>query len=214
MRRVPPHRYLLFVLIASAGLSWDLYTKQVVFADLGYPAGRIPATVPGRHRLFSRPPGTEGLSRLYLDGWLRFRLLTSFNQGALWGIGQGQTWLFALLSIAAAAGIVCWLFVWRAAGSLWLTCALALVMAGTLGNLWDRLGLHGCLDAPGGATKHAVRDFLFCQFGSFDWPVFNFADSFLVTGAIMLVLQSFRPDQGKESDADNRTETPRTETAS
>jgi len=212
MRRVSPHRYALFVLIAGAGLGWDLYSKHVVFADLGYPYSHIsPPTVPGRHALFAHPPRTDGISNLYLDSWLRFRLLTSFNEGALWGIGQGQTWLFALLSVAAASGIVCWLFIWRGARSLWLTVALGLVMAGTLGNLWDRLGLHGCLDAPGGSTKYAVRDFLLFQFGSFDWPVFNFADSFLVTGAIMLVLQSLHAETGK-ADNDNRTETASTTT--
>jgi len=207
MRRVSPHRYALFVLIAGAGLGWDLYSKQVVFADLGYPYSHIsPPTVPGRHALFDHPPRTDGISNLYLHGWLRFRLLTSFNEGALWGIGQGQTWLFALLSFVAAAGIVCWLFVWGGARSLWLTISLALVMAGTLGNLWDRLGLHGCLNAPGGSTKHAVRDFLLFQFGPFDWPVFNFADVSLVTGAIMLVLQSFRPESDPAASDDSPAE--------
>jgi signal peptidase II len=62
-------------------------------------------------------------------------------------------------------------------------------MAGTMGNLYDRLGLHGYVDRNG-TTILAVRDFLLFTFGDFHWPVFNFADSFLVTGAIMLVLHS------------------------
>ena len=117
------------------------------------------------------------------------RLFTSFNEGALWGIGQGWTWLFALLSILAACGVFYWLFVHGAAISKWLTVALSLIMAGTLGNLWDRVGLHGC--EVDGRPIFGVRDFLLFTFGEFHWPVFNFADVFLVTGAIMLVLQSF-----------------------
>ena len=39
----------------------------------------------------------------------------------------------------------------------------------------------------------AVRDFLLFHFNGWDWPVFNFADVFLVTGATMLALQSPRP---------------------
>ncbi|MBC8114870.1 MAG: signal peptidase II, partial [Candidatus Saccharimonas sp.] len=54
-----------------------------------------------------------------------------------------------------------------------------------------RLGLHGCKD-PQGQLIYAVRDFLdFWFFGTFHWATFNFADVYLVTGAIMLVVHSF-----------------------
>jgi signal peptidase II len=165
---------------------------------LGYPAG-MPPLVRGAHQVFAHPPGFEGESRFYLNGWMTFRLFTSFNHGALWGMGQGLTWMFSTLSLVAIAGVLYWLFVHGAARSLWLTVSLALVMAGTLGNLYDRLGMHGYVDQQGVLIR-AVRDFLFFTFGKFHWPVFNFADSFLVTGAIILVLQSFVP-QRVENDA-------------
>ena len=196
MKRVPASRFVVFLLIAAAGLAWDLYTKHAVFADLGYPAG-MPHLMQGAHEIFDHPPGNEGVSRMYLTGWMTFRLFTSFNQGALWGVGQGYTWLFSTLSLGAIIGVLYWLFVHGAARSLWLTVSLALVMAGTLGNLYDRLGFHGYADQEG-ATIRAVRDFLLFTFGEFHWPVFNFADSFLVTGAIMLVLQSFAPHAADE----------------
>jgi signal peptidase II len=188
MKRVPIHRFVLFVAIAAAGLAGDLYSKSAVFADLGYPGGGAPL-VRGEHVRFAHPLGFEGESKPFLEGWMTFRLFTSFNQGALWGVGQGYTWLFSTLSLAAAVGIVYWLFVRGAAASAWLTASLAFVMAGTMGNLYDRLGLHGYVDRNG-TTILAVRDFLLFTFGDFHWPVFNFADSFLVTGAIMLVLHS------------------------
>lgn len=188
MKQVPASRYVLFALLAAGGLFWDLFTKHEVFTDLGYPAGQFENPVAGRHLLFDAPPLREGESRPYLQGWTTFNLHTSFNPGALWGIGQRFTWVFALLSMVAAAGILYWLFVCKAAESLWLTVALALIMSGTLGNLWDRLGLHGC--EVNGVKIRAVRDFLRFDFGQFHWPVFNFADVFLVTGALMLVLQS------------------------
>jgi signal peptidase II len=168
-RAVPPSRYVLFAVLAVGGLAWDLWSKHYVFQTLGYPRGQ---------------------TEYWLTGWLKFRLFTTFNEGALWGVGQGWTWLFALLSVAAAVGVIVWLFVFRAARSAWLTTALGLVMGGTLGNLYDRLGLHGCIDRRTGETIYAVRDFLFAELGTYPWPVFNFADVFLVTGAIMLVLQS------------------------
>jgi signal peptidase II len=197
MKRVPASRYVLFGLLVTAGLFWDLYTKDVVFTDLGYRDRTAPAVVPvvGEHVLFEAPPNIEGESIPYIEGWLTFRLLTSFNEGALWGIGQGMTWVFASLSLVAVIGIPCWLFAFRAAISKWLTVSMALVLAGTLGNLYDRLALHDCINLKNDEPMHAVRDFLLFTFGTFAWPVFNFADVFLVTGAAMLVVQSFQAEE-------------------
>ena len=174
MSRVPASRPLLFTAIAAAACAADLYSKHRVFTELGYPG--VPSS----------------WTETYFGGAVRFQLLTSFNGGALWGIGQGLSWLFAGLSIVAAVGVLWWLFVAGAARSLWLTIALALVTGGAFGNLYDRLGLHGCEHAAedGGGVRLAVRDFLFFHLGDYAWPIFNFADVFLVTGAAMLALQS------------------------
>jgi lipoprotein signal peptidase len=58
-----------------------------------------------------------------------------------------------------------------------LCAALGLILAGTLGNLYDRVIFDG------------VRDFLY--FYWIEWPVFNLADCFLVCGAGLLLLQAF-----------------------
>ncbi len=57
--------------------------------------------------------------------------------------------------------------------------ALALILAGAAGNLYDRL-LYGY-----------VTDFLDFHVASYHWPAFNVADSALTTGAILLLLDSF-----------------------
>ncbi len=191
MTSVPVSRYVCFLLVASSGLAWDLYSKSAVFADLGYSdLDRQIVVVPGKHVIFDAPPGTHGASIPYLNGWTKFRLFPNFNPGALWGIGPKHTWLFACFSVLAVLAVVYWLFGHRAAISWWLTVSLSLILAGTLGNLCDRIGLHGCTDAAGQPIR-AVRDFLFFTFGGYHFPIFNFADSFLVTGAIMLILHSF-----------------------
>jgi signal peptidase II len=190
MNRVPASRVVLFAVLTAAALGADLLSKQLVFADLGYPGAESSCYAEGRHELFASPADRQGESAPYVDGWLTFRLLTSFNRGALWGVGQRYTSLFAILSLAAAVGIPLWLFAWGAARSQWLTASLALVLGGTLGNLYDRMGLHGCLDEAG-RPIYAVRDFLLFTFGPFHWPVFNVADMLLVTGASMLVIHSF-----------------------
>jgi signal peptidase II len=190
--RIPASRVVLFVLLTVAALTVDLTSKSIVFNDLGYPGADPNFTVAGKHDRFQFPMTHEGESLPYINGWIQFRLLTSFNKGALWGLGQDYTWLFAGLSMAAVVGIPVWLFGFSAARSLWLTIALALILGGTLGNLYDRIGLHGCRGSEG-APLPAVRDFLLFTFGNFHWPVFNFADVFLVTGASMLVVHSLLP---------------------
>lgn len=140
-----------------------------------------------------RSLGLHGHSRLLIDSWVKFDLLTNLNYGALWGVGQGMAPVFAVLSIGAFIGVIYWLFFCGAASSLWTTVALALVSGGTLGNLYDRLGLHGIIPDDAATPALAVRDFLHFQFGTYEYPIFNIADSCLVAGAIMLILQSFRP---------------------
>jgi signal peptidase II len=172
---LPRNRYWIYGSLAILGLAWDLASKEWVFRALGYP----------------------GVSDWdwRLGNLVRFRLATHFNPGALWGVGQGWAGLFAALSLVAVVAILYVLFYLRHARSLWLTVALGFVTAGALGNLYDRLGWHGWRDDKG-QILHAVRDFLDFQFfGVFNWAVFNFADSFLVTGAIMLVLQSLKSEQ-------------------
>lgn len=174
----PRSRICVYAVITIAALTADLVSKWTAFTKLG---------------------GVFQRTGWLIDTWLRFEIHTSLNRGALWGMGQGMAPGFAFLSVAAFIGINYWLFFRGAARSLWLTTALALVSGGTLGNLYDRLGLHGvCL--PGeNQPAMAVRDFLHFQFGSFDYPIFNIADSFLVAGAIMLMIQSMKEDAPAES---------------
>jgi signal peptidase II len=173
-KTLPFNRYVWFFGLAIVGLAIDLGSKEWVFDKLGF-------------------PGEGKWVQDFFGGWSTFRFYTSINEGALWGIGQGMTWLFAGLSVVAIVGVSIWLFKFKAAQSLWLTIALAFVMAGTLGNLYDRLGLHGI--ERNNAVIYGVRDFLFFTFGKFNWPIFNFADIFLVTGAIMLGIHSFQAEK-------------------
>ncbi len=179
--RVPLNRHVTFLLLAGTGLAWDLYSKWFVFRSLGCCPGAGAWVWP------------DNWGWHWLSPFVRFQLHTNVNFGALWGMGQGKSLLFAGLSVLAAIGIPTWLFIFRGAISKWLTVAMGFVMSGVLGNLYDRLGLHG-LRADGNPV-YGVRDFLHFWFFEgtpihFDWAIFNFADVFLVTGAIMLVIQS------------------------
>lgn len=180
VKPIPMNRYAVYGCLALLGLAWDLYSKHVVFNWFGCP-GRAPWT-------------------WRAGEFVEFTLHTNFNEGALWGFGQGGAPVFAGLSVLAVIGIVYFLFFAGYARSLWLTFALGLVTAGALGNLFDRLGMHGWVH--NGKPVYAVRDFLYFKFfGSFDWAIFNFADTYLVVGAIMLVIQSFQADEPAASSA-------------
>ena len=63
------------------------------------------------------------------------------------------------------------------------TVALALVFAGALGNVHDRI-LYG-----------SVVDFIEVHIFGYHWPDFNVADSSIVTGACLLMLDSLRPQK-------------------
>lgn len=177
MKTLPKNRYVVFLTITAVGTVLDLWSKSAAFTNLKYP----------------------GQTDWLIDSWVKFKLHTSLNTGALWGIGQGKAWLFALLSIAAFFGVLYWLFIAKAARSMWLTVTMSMITAGTLGNLWDRLGLHNILNPLTGEPFQAVRDFLRFRFGTFEWATFNVADILLVAGAIMLVLHSFLQPETEEA---------------
>lgn len=206
MTSVPKSRYWCFALLVLCGLAWDLGSKSWVFATLGFPEGK------------SDWSWSCGL----LWGKFTIRFYTHFNQGALFGIGQGMTLVFAGLSLVAVSAVVFWLFVYKAAQSWWLTITLGLITAGALGNLYDRLYLHGCVAQ--GLPQYGVRDFILCTIPwieiqraplglnlvrEWDWPIFNFADTYLVTGAVMLALHSFRAvEVEKESETGTKSSPP------
>ena len=125
---------------------------------------------------------------------------TAVNIGALFGLGAGAGRYFALLSIFAGIGILLWLFRFGAARDRWLTIALACVMAGICGNLYDRLGLWYKVGMPV-EWQSGVRDWILLRYGTHTWPNFNIADSLLVCGAAMLTWQAFRDTGAKSPDA-------------
>ncbi|MEW5862292.1 MAG: signal peptidase II [Pseudomonadota bacterium] len=112
-----------------------------------------------------------------------FNLVLVFNKGAAFSLlaaaSGWQTWVFA--AIAAVAAAVISVLLVRHAGKRLFSAALALVLGGALGNLWDRL-----------AWGHVV-DFLDFHAGGWHWPAFNVADSAITAGAAALIVESFLP---------------------
>jgi signal peptidase II len=176
MRAVPLSRGVLFLLMVGVGTVADLLTKSWMVDWLGIPP--------------------YGRTHWIWKGFIGFQI--SLNDGALFGLGQGFVSVFAGLSILAAAGILLWLFCGRAFHDRLLTMALACILAGIFGNLYDRLGWHGLTypcaygNHAAGEKIYAVRDYILVMIGSWQWPNFNLADSLLVCGAGLLVWHALR----------------------
>lgn len=107
------------------------------------------------------------------------RLNLTHNAGAAFSIGTGLT---VVLTTIACAVVVFVAITARRLGSMGWALALGLLLAGSLGNLTDRL-----FRAPGPGRGHVV-DFLQLP----HYPIFNIADSAIVSAAILIGVLAFR----------------------
>ena len=112
------------------------------------------------------------------------RLTLVRNQGAAFGLylGEYSRYIFMILTVGAL--IILWrLYQSTREGDLPRTLAIALVCAGALGNLIDRIRWH-----------EGVVDFIDVGFRDMRWPTFNVADIAVSCGAIALVISMWRED--------------------
>jgi signal peptidase II len=73
---------------------------------------------------------------------------------------------------------------------------MGLISAGIIGNLYDRLAFHQLRWLDDGFHQpetpiYAVRDWILVMIGTYHWPNFNLADSYLVCGVILLAIYAF-----------------------
>jgi signal peptidase II len=110
-----------------------------------------------------------------------FRLTHTENTGAAFSLFADSPahWKTALLiSFSALAMLVVSVLLWKQPRAGTTTgIALSLILGGAAGNLWDRV------------VSGRVVDFLLFYVKTYQWPVFNLADSSIVIGAGLLVLE-------------------------
>jgi signal peptidase II len=112
-----------------------------------------------------------------IDGVLWLHLTR--NAGAAFSMATGATWLLTVVALVVVVAII---RISRKLGSRGWAVALGLLLGGALGNLGDRL-----FRAPSFFHGHVI-DFL--EFPH--WPIFNLADSSIVTAAVLIALLSVR----------------------
>ncbi|MED4226067.1 signal peptidase II [Neobacillus cucumis] len=107
------------------------------------------------------------------------------NRGAAWGILQGQMWLFYVITIVVIVAIMYYLHK-AARGKMLLGVSLALMLGGAIGNFIDRV------------FRKEVVDFIHTYIFNYNFPVFNIADSSLVIGVILLMIQMLLDERGSK----------------
>jgi signal peptidase II len=118
-----------------------------------------------------------------------FNIVHTKNRGAAFGMfsEQADGWRYVLLAgVSAGVMLAVAAMLWQAAApgsneSLKLRVALALILGGAAGNLYDR------------ARFGMVTDFLDLHWRNHHWHTFNLADSAITAGAGLLALDLLRP---------------------
>jgi len=120
-----------------------------------------------------------------------FDLVRYHNTGAAFSFlanaGGWQKWFFAAISIVASVVIVYMLK--KNLHNKLFCLALALVLGGAIGNLYDRI------------TLGYVVDFLYFHIDDLAWPAFNVADSAICVGVALMLWDSFTNTESKENES-------------
>ena len=116
-----------------------------------------------------------------IKGFLHLTYTT--NDGAAFGMMDGQRWVFIVVSTLAIVAFIAYLYLGHADNMLY-AISLSMVISGGIGNMIDRLGFGFYVNPNTGLGE--VVDFIdFC--GIWD-AIFNGADSFVCVGAGLLIL--------------------------
>lgn len=115
-----------------------------------------------------------------LTSW--FNVVRVHNTGAAFSFlsdaGGWQRWFFVGLGVLAVA-VLAFLMI-RHAGQVLFSLAATLIISGAIGNTIDRL------------SYGYVVDFIDWHYAGWHWPAFNFADSFIMVGACLFILDEIR----------------------
>jgi signal peptidase II len=114
-----------------------------------------------------------------------FNLTLVYNPGVTFGLGNALgPYVLSAIAIVISVGLAFWL---RQVDTRLLAVGIGGIIGGAIGNVIDRLRFG------------AVVDFLDFFIGKYHWPAFNVADSAIVVGVGLLVLDSFIAGRAKNA---------------
>lgn len=188
-----------FGIVTIAGVAIDLWIKWLAFTRL---ADEIIISPDGRVRVYARQSVQLIPHFIHID--------VTANQGAVFGLGQGQRWGFVFISVLAILFLG---YLFATSGKRWLyQIVLGLLLAGVLGNMYDRVTMGYVRDMihalPGWNWPLWIKSILPGAYGHmeiFPW-VFNIADSLLCIGVGIMIVMSFF-SQAHDSTSSKKPET-------
>ena len=115
-----------------------------------------------------------------------FNITNVHNDGAAWSMFSGKQFILIIVAVLAIVGIYLFLIKGKKLNNMETIC-YSMLIGGIVGNLCDRV------------IFNYVIDYLEFIFGSYHYPVFNFADICIVVSIIGLIFLSFKEDLCKKS---------------
>ncbi|WP_345238798.1 signal peptidase II [Pontibacillus salipaludis] len=115
-----------------------------------------------------------------------FYITSHRNKGAAWGMLEGQFWFFYIITAFVIAFVIYYIQKYTKDNPL-LGISLGLILGGAVGNFIDRI------------FRKEVVDFLDVYIGSYDFPIFNVADSALVVGVGLVFIATILDERKKGS---------------
>jgi len=159
---------ILFLAVAALGAALDLWTKHLAF---------------------------EHIQRFQevtiIDGFFAYGRTT--NPGVVFGMGGNAKTIWKFIAVAAVPVILIIFYTVRKPRWI-LTISLGMILAGTIGNMYDRVF----------TDAHEVRDFIKFYYrpaagGEKVWPLFNLADAFICVGVFLLTIEMMFFDEKKKT---------------
>lgn len=130
---------------------------------------------------------TKSFATFYLDYGAQVPVFEGLNFTLLHNTGAAfsflhdqngwQRWFLSIVTLLISIGLVIWFYSLRGS-QIWMRCAICFVLAGAIGNLFDRL------------VFGYVIDFIQLYWNNWYWPAFNVADASICVGAVMVVFSN------------------------
>ena len=164
--------------LTQSGLVWLMISVPIVFLDQWTKLWANSELIGGRV--------------IEVTSW--FNLILAYNYGAAFSFladaGGWQKWALSVFAIGVTLVLLVWMYRLKASEK-WLSIALAFVVSGAVGNVIDRVN-YGY-----------VIDFIDWHYACYHWPAFNIADSSILAGAAMLIIDSLFFAEKRESENKN-----------
>jgi signal peptidase II len=123
----------------------------------------------------------------FFGGFLRITLV--YNEGGVFGIFQGYKNIFLIISFIVLF-LMAGYYIYEKNKTLLFCTAMALISAGAIGNIVDRLM----------AGRPGVVDFISIGVdGVYRWPTFNMADMCIVAGAAILIIVFYKEEKKRKA---------------